>query len=211
MAGSCATGAPRPRRFHGRSWPIFASSGCTTRLTSRIASCESASVMHRSRGFVCGSGSVERSGGTRFELSTAGGTIRADAACQRSPFPHAPSLNYSPTSAATRCTATTSRPSLPAATRTGLASTSATAITRASRCWRGGFSAGRRALTTTRIPAVGKRASADSTQPSPLARYLVCCPYMAATSLTAGRRQPPSAVGRAVWRHPGSPAVGAFR
>jgi len=163
----------------------------------------------------------------RFELSTSCGTIYADGACRRSRQHRgapAPSLSYSQTSVATRCTATTSCPSPLVATRMVLRSGFAIDTTRGSRCSLVACSTGSAARTSrerTAIPARRSSASAASTDCSrKLARYLVSSfgmtPAPAATSLTAATRfdplerrreslaaLPPSAAGKPrFWREP---------
>jgi len=136
----------------------------------------------------------------RFELSTVCGTICADGACQRSRQHRgapAPSLSYSQMSVATRCTATTSCPSPPAAIRTVLRSGFATVTTRASRCSLVACSTGSAARTSrerTAIQARRSSASAASTDCSrKLVRYLVSFFGMAATFGSGYALRPPRA------------------
>lgn len=102
----------------------------------------------------------------RFRSSVLCGTIPADAACQRSRLHRgapAPSLSYSQTSVARRCTATTSCPSLPAAIPTARRCGFANATTRASSTSPDGFSGGSAVPITTHTRVDGTPASAGST------------------------------------------------
>ena len=137
----------------------------------------------------------------RFELSTACGNICADGTCRRSRLHRgapAPSLSYFQTSVATRCTATTSCPSQPAATLTVPRCGCASATTRCSSHSLVAFFAGSAVHTSRERTATQARrnsASAGSTSGRKLVRYLLGCAAMAgtpaATSLTAATRFDP--------------------